>query len=161
MKYVMGIDPGYDRIGIAIIEKIKRPKVIFSECFSPQKNKTYQEKIHTIGDHIIDVINQYNPEEMSIEKIFFRNNQKTAMDVSGVRGVAIYCGMKEDVDVFEYPPAQIKMTMAGFGKANKEQIKKMVFLLTDIEKEKERIDDELDAIAIAYTHTIIHKNSTI
>ena len=157
MKYTLGIDPGYDRLGVAIIDSETKPNIVFSECFSPKKTQTYQEKIHSIGTHITDIIQTYNPQEISIEQIFFTNNQKTAMDVSAVRGAIIYCAMKEKVSVFEYSPTQIKMAVTGFGKSNKQQIKKMVSLLTNIQEDTKRLDDEIDAIAIALTHTVIQK----
>lgn len=150
---ILGIDPGFERLGIAVLEKEngkKREEVLFSECFKTSASLDFSERICLIGEEIKNVIKKYKPEILAIETLFFTSNQKTVMHVAEVRGVVIYECKSHKMKVFEASPPQIKMATTGYGKATKEQIIKMVKILVDIDKTK-KSDDELDAIAIAIT----------
>ncbi len=141
----LGIDPGYDRVGIAIVEN---SKLIYSECFETSRADDANIRIHSIGNKISDIIQSYKPQLLSIETLFFTNNQKTAMRVSEARGVIIYEACKNNVSVFELSPLQVKVAVTGYGKSDKQQVTDMVKRLVKINKEKVK-DDEYDAIAIA------------
>lgn len=150
---ILGIDPGYERLGIAILEKNKndkKEKVLYSECFKTSAKLAFGDRLFLIGKHVHEIIQKYKPEVLSIETLFSNTNQKTVMHVSEARGVIIYEAKKENLKVFEASPPQIKMATTGYGKADKNQVIKMVKLLVNIEKNKNS-DDELDAIAIALT----------
>lgn len=158
---ILGIDPGYERLGIAILEKTSgKEKVVFSECFKTSAKLKFEERILLIGIEVKKIIKKYKPEILAIETLFLNTNQKTAMRVAETRGVIIYQAFFLGLKIFETTPLQIKIATTGYGKANKEQVMKMVKILVDIkdikirqnEKEKKQIyDDELDAIAIALT----------
>lgn len=150
---ILGIDPGFERLGIAILEKKKTDKkevVIFSECFKTSSKLDFPERLSLIGKKIKKIIKQYKPEILSIETLFFNTNQKTVMQVAEARGVVLYESAIAGLKIFEASPPQIKIATTGYGKANKEQVKKMVQILVEIDKIKAS-DDELDAIAIAIT----------
>lgn len=150
---ILGIDPGFERLGIAVLEKEKSARketVLHSECFKTSPKLEFAERLYKIGERIRTVIQEYNPDVLAIETLFFTNNQKTAMHVAETRGVIIYEGMRGGLKLFEATPPQIKVAVAGHGHADKEQVMKMVHLLVKIDKEKNS-DDELDAIAIALT----------
>ena len=150
---ILGIDPGYERLGVAILEKNKTDKkerVLFSECFKTSAKLAFPERLQLIGKEIKTIIKKYKPEILSIETLFLNTNQKTVMRVAEVRGVIIYEAIQAGLKIFEASPPQIKMATTGYGKANKEQIMKMVKILVEIDKNKAS-DDELDAIAIAIT----------
>ncbi|PIR68370.1 crossover junction endodeoxyribonuclease RuvC [Candidatus Nomurabacteria bacterium CG10_big_fil_rev_8_21_14_0_10_35_16] len=150
---ILGIDPGYERLGIAILEKNKtdkKEKVLFSECFKTSAKLVFPERLQLIGKEIKTIIKKYKPEILSIETLFLNTNQKTVMRVAEVRGVVIYEAIQAGLKIFEASPPQIKIATTGYGKANKEQIMKMVKILVEIDKNKAS-DDELDAIAIAIT----------
>lgn len=148
---ILGIDPGYERLGIAVIEKISgKEKVLFSECFKTSSKLDFSERLLLVGEEVKKVIKKYKPEILSIETLFLSNNQKTAMRVSETRGVIIYEARKAGLEVFEGTPLQIKMATTGYGKADKAQIIKMVKLLVELDTDKKQ-DDELDAIAIGLT----------
>ncbi|MFA6353991.1 MAG: crossover junction endodeoxyribonuclease RuvC [Candidatus Paceibacterota bacterium] len=153
MIRILGIDPGYERLGIAVLEKNKgekKEKVLFSECFKTSAKLNFSERLFLIGEEVKKVISKYKPEVLSIETLFLNTNQKTVMQVAEARGVVIYEAVSTGLKVFEASPPQIKIATTGYGRANKEQITKMVKILVDIEKSKTS-DDELDAIAIALT----------
>lgn len=150
---ILGIDPGYERLGIAVLEKNKngeKEKVLFSTCFKTSAKLKFPERILLIGEEVKKVIKKYNIQVLSIETLFLNTNHKTVMRVAEVRGVIIYEAIQAGLEIFEASPPQIKNATTGYGKATKEQINKMVKILVDIDKNKTS-DDELDAIAIAIT----------
>ncbi|MEI7765233.1 MAG: crossover junction endodeoxyribonuclease RuvC [bacterium] len=148
---ILGIDPGFERLGIAVLEKDKKKdKILFSECFKTSATLDFSKRLSLIGDEIRKVIKKYKPDVLSIETLFLTTNQKTVMHVAEARGVVIYECAKAHMKIFEAPPPQIKIATTGYGKANKEQVMKMVKLLVDIDNNK-KSDDELDAIAAAIT----------
>ena len=148
---ILGIDPGFERLGIAVLEKNKsKDLVIFSECFKTSANLEFSERLVLIGKEIEKVIKKYKPDVLAIETLFFTTNQKTVMHVAEARGVVIYECAKAKIKIFEASPPQIKIATTGYGKANKEQVMRMVKILVDIDNTK-KSDDELDAIAIALT----------
>ena len=160
---ILGIDPGFERVGIAILEKNRgenKERVLYSECFKTDAKLEFPERLKLIGQKIEKTINEYEPEVLAIEKLFFTNNQKTAMNVSEARGVIVYESIKQNLQIFEVSPPQIKLAVTGYGKATKDQIIKMVKMLVKIEikDKKKESDDELDAIAIAITAFAIIKN---
>src|SRR3989339_793562 len=149
---ILGIDPGYERLGIAILEKNKTGKeiVVYSECFNTSAKLKFEERLLLLGQKVEKIIQEYKPEVLAIETLFLTTNQKTVMHVSEARGVVIYEASQAGLKVFEASPPQIKIATTGYGRANKEQIMKMVKILVKIDNKKTS-DDELDAIAIALT----------
>lgn len=158
---ILGIDPGYERLGIAVLEKTpgdKKEKVLYSECFKTSSKENFNQRLLLLGKKIEEVIKEYEPEILSIESLFLNTNQKTAMRVSEARGIVIYEATKKGLSIFEASPPQIKTTVTGYGRANKGDIIKMVKLLVEVDDNK-KSDDELDAIAIALTAFAHTKNS--
>jgi crossover junction endodeoxyribonuclease RuvC len=157
---IISIDPGYDRVGIAILEKDKKDKkekVIFSESFITNKKDKINDRIFKIGKRVNNLIIEYKPEKLIIESLFFSKNTKTALAVAEARGVIIFQAKRNNIEVFEYTPNQIKLAVAGHGSANKKDIFYMVHKLINISNKK-RLDDELDAIAIGLTFFASYKN---
>jgi len=151
-KKILAIDPGYERVGIAVIEKTfqKKDCLIFSECFKTSPKITFPERLLNIGNEIEKVIKKHKPEALAIETLYFTTNQKTVMGVSEARGTILYVAAKNNLKVYEYTPPQIKVAVTGYGKANKEMVMSMIPKLIHIEKEI-KSDDELDAVAIGLT----------
>ncbi len=154
---IIGIDPGYDRLGIAIVEKLHSQKenLVYSECFSTDPKEEIYDRFLKIGLRVREMIKIYKPEALAIETLFITKNQKTAMRVSEARGIITYEALLAKIPVFEYTPLQIKMAITGDGKSDKSQIMKMLPMLIKIPTKNDRnkmIDDEYDAIAIALSH---------
>ncbi len=150
---ILGIDPGYERLGLAILEKNKndrKERVIFSECFKTSAKLEFSERLNLIGERVRKIIKEYSPEVLSIETLFLTNNHKTVMHVAEARGVVIYEASCSGLKIFEASPPQIKIATTGYGKSDKAQMIKMVKMLVEIDNSK-KSDDELDAIAIALT----------
>jgi crossover junction endodeoxyribonuclease RuvC len=150
---ILGIDPGYERLGIAVLEKDKQGSkecIIFSECFKTSAKLEFAERLKLIGEEVRIVIKKYKPEVLAVETLFLNTNQKTVMHVSEARGVIIYEGISSGLKIFEATPLQIKIATTGYGRSDKTQIMKMLRMLIDVEKTKTS-DDELDAVAVALT----------
>ncbi len=150
---ILGIDPGFERLGVAVLEKNKgdrKEKVLFSECFKTSAKLEFSERLLLIGKEVRKIIKEYKPKVLSIETLFLTTNHKTVMHVAEARGVVIYEASDAGLKIFEASPPQIKIATTGYGKADKSQVIKMVKMLVDIDNSKKQ-DDELDAIAIALT----------
>ena len=148
---VLAIDPGYDRLGIAVVEKQKGVEVaLFSACVTTDKKKTASERLAHIGEEIKNAITKWKPDALATETLFLFSNQKTAFRVAEARGVILYEAARAGLPVSEYTPLQIKIAVTGYGRSDKTQVtdmvKKLVLLST-----KKRLDDEYDAIAIGLT----------
>ena len=148
---VIAIDPGYERMGVAIIEKIKgKETLVFSECFRTSAKIPHEERLKLIGQEIEALIKKYEPESMAIETLFFKNNQKTAMHVSEARGVMLFVSAAKGLEVKEFSPMAIKIAVTGYGSSDKDQVTFMVKKLIKINT-KIKYDDEYDAIAVGLT----------
>ncbi len=152
---IISIDPGYERLGVAIIDKEKntREVVVFSDCFRTSAKETFEDRLFSIGNSLENIISEYSPTALSIENLFIQNNQKTAMRVSEVRGAIIYIAKKYKLNIKEYTPLQIKLAVTGNGKSTKDQVIKMVNMLVKNINGK-KLDDEYDAIAIGLTYFV-------
>ena len=154
---VIGIDPGYDRLGVAVVEKIIKPgagqkseQVIFSTCLTSDKKAPLPERYLSLGQGLEKIIKREQPDTLAIEKLFFTTNQKTASQISEVRGMIIFLAARAKLKIVEYTPLQIKSTIAGYGKADKNQVIEMVKRLVKLNNAA-KLDDEYDAIAVALT----------
>lgn len=153
---ILGIDPGYDRIGIAVIDfdvKTKKNTLTYSECFETDRKADIFERLKAIGDKIEDIVDTYRPDVLSIETLFITKNQKTAMRVSEARGIIIYKAIKGGLTITEFSPMNIKMAVTSDGNADKSMMMKMVPLLIKMPHKKAVLDDEYDAIAVALTYS--------
>ncbi len=151
---ILGIDPGYDRLGVAVIEKNGRnkEKLLYSACLQTSAKDTIYYRFRSIGTEVARIIAEYKPEALALETLFITKNQKTAMRVAEARGIIIYEAVRAGVPVFEYSPMQIKSAITSDGRSDKERVIKMVHILVDMPKKK-TVDDEYDAIAVALTHS--------
>ncbi len=150
---ILGIDPGYERLGIAVIEK---NTVLYSDCFRTSAKDDIHKRLGEIGVEISKIIEKFQPDALAIETLFISTNQKTGMRVAEARGIIMYEAIKRGVLIYEYSPMQIKTAVTSDGSSDKSRMIKMVNLLVSLPKKK-MLDDEYDAIAVALTHAaIIH-----
>lgn len=160
---IISIDPGYERLGIAIIDKEKGRKetLIFSECFKTSAKLPHHERLALIGNRLKEVIKKYKPEQLATEKLFFSGNQKTALLVAEARGVILFSGSSLGLDIFEYTPNEVKIAITGYGRSEKRQmidmVKKLIIWTSDVQMSSKNSDDEFDAIAIGLTHLAVHR----
>jgi crossover junction endodeoxyribonuclease RuvC len=133
---ILAIDPGFERIGIAILDKTLKPKhlLVYSDCFKTSAKIPFHERLTLLGNEVEKIIKKFEPEALAIEKLYFTTNQKTVMGVSEARGVIIYSASRNGLKVFEYTPPQIKIAVTGYGKSTKDGVMSMVPKLIDIQK---------------------------
>jgi len=144
---ILAIDPGYERVGIAILGK---DTLVFSECYKTSAKLDFSERLGLLGQEIGAIIKKYKPMALAIETLFLTTNQKTAMRVAEARGVIIYEAQKAGFKIFEYTPLEIKIAVTGYGKSDKKSVINMVKKLIKINENKNS-DDEIDAIAVGLT----------
>jgi crossover junction endodeoxyribonuclease RuvC len=148
---VIGIDPGYDRFGIAVLEKINgKETLIHSTCVVTKKADGIPDRLRMIGDALSAVVNEYKPSALGVEQLFFNQNVNTALPVAEARGIAIYIARSNGVSVYEYSPQAVKLAVTGYGKSEKGQVEDMLRRLVQGMPER-ALDDEYDAMAVALT----------
>jgi len=154
---IISIDPGYERLGIAIIDKEKNQEsLVFSCCFKTSSKLSHPERLGLIKNELDNIIKTYKPEHLAIERLFFSKNEKTALLVSEARGLIIGNCQSHEIKVFEYGPGEIKVAVTGYGRSDKNSIIKMIPKLIKMSPEKLtsiKHDDEFDAIAVGLTHS--------
>jgi len=157
---ILGVDPGSVITGYAIIKKqagqnIKSClKVIDFGCIITDKFATTGERLKKIHGEMTKLIAKHKPNTMSVETLFFFKNLKTVMPVSQTKGVILLAAAEKKLPVCEFTPLQVKMTIAGYGRAEKKQVQKMIEKTVDVSnfdfKEKNRKkDDAFDALGLA------------
>lgn len=147
---ILAIDPGYDRLGIAVLEgDASRPTLLWSDCVRPKKGDGSERLAH-ISLAVTGAITEYFPDAVAIETLFFSVNKKTAFGVAEARGAILAAAGIASLPVMEYSPQQVKSAVTGHGGATKAAMARMIPLLLTLPKKK-RLDDELDAIGIGIT----------
>lgn len=149
---ILGIDPGYARVGWAVIENeksnIKSQKF---GCIETSKNTHSQERLVTVYEEVSALIKKYKPDVLAVEELFFTSNAKTAFKVGEARGVIILAGATQKLPVFSYTPLQVKIAVSGYGRADKFQVGQMIKTILHL-KTLPKPDDTVDALAVALTH---------
>lgn len=147
---ILAIDPGYDRLGIAVIEgDPSRPTLLWSDCIIPDKGAR-ENRLARVWSAVTDVIEKYTPDALALETLFFGVNKKTVIGVAEARGAILSAAGVTGIPVIECSPQQVKLAVTGYGGADKDAVARMVPQLLTLSKKK-RLDDELDAIAIGIT----------
>ena len=153
---IIGIDPGSVIVGYCIIKKNKNRslEVIDFGCIITDKFTTTGERLKKIYKEITKLIEKYRPEIVSVETLFFFKNLKTVMPVSQTKGVILLAAAQKKIPLFEFTPLQIKMTITGYGRAEKKQVQEMIKKTVDIsnfdlKKNNRKKDDAFDALGVA------------
>lgn len=149
---VIGIDPGVEKTGVGIVKNEGKEITLLYHTLIKTSNKLSQDlRLKEIYESLSKILDKFNVDCAVIEKIFFAKNVKTAISVSEVRGVLLLlCALKK-IPIYEYTPLQVKQALSGYGRAKKDQIKKLLSILLST-NEKFESDDVTDGIALAITH---------
>ena len=147
---IIGIDPGLARVGYGIIE-IENKRKILLDCgvIETSKDKKEEDRLYEIFQDLNELINHWNPTAAAVEKFFFYWSS-TTISVVQARGVIMMVLASKKIQVSEYSPAQIKLTIAGSGKASKKEVLEAVMHNLKLTKAP-KPDDSADALAIALT----------
>ena len=149
---VLGIDPGFDRLGIAVVEKEggQRERVLFSSCVTTSAKDLFPKRLREVVNEARHIMEEWKPDIVALETLLITKNQKTAMRVAETRGALIYIAETLGIPSKEYSPSKIKLSVGGHGRADKRDVERMVRLLVSFPKENV-LDDEIDAVAVAIT----------
>lgn len=146
---ILGIDPGFDRVGWAVIEKKPTTTtLLMCGAVTTSKKDILPVRLAEIHDELQSVIDQFHPEVASIESLFFTNNVTTGIPVAEARGVIVMTCHSNGLKIQEWTPPQVKSSVAGDGRADKKAVEKMVRLIVKNVPPKV-LDDTIDAIALA------------
>lgn len=149
---VLGIDPGYAITGYGVIESRNgRLRPLAYGALRTSAATMFPDRLKAIHQGLSDLIERHSPQAVAVEELFFARNTTTALGTAQARGVAVLAAAEADLPVFEYTPAQVKLAVTGYGKADKVQIQDMVRIMLGF-KERPRPDDAADALAIAICH---------
>ena len=144
----LGIDPGTTRIGYGVIQSDRNKMFCIAYGILATSNKDKLVNFKEAEKQLSVIIKKYKPEVAGIEKLFFFKNQKTIMAVSEMRGVIMLTLAKHNLPIHEFPPLQVKQNISAYGRADKNQVQRMVQMLLGT-KEPIKPDDAVDALAIA------------
>lgn len=148
---ILGIDPGTATTGFGVIETAGRElKFIGGGVITTPAGQAMPERLLTIHEELNQIIDQYKPDQMAVELLYFAANVTTAMTVGQARGVVLLAAAEAELEVREFTPLQVKQALTGYGKATKSQIQIMVQRLLNL-AELPRPDDAADALAVAIT----------
>ena len=147
---ILGIDPGSRITGYGIIKSIKQEQQYLTSGCIKITSKDLGYKLKQIYDDLLQIITQYKPQQISIEKIFVHKNANSALKLGQARGAAIVAAATIGIPIHEYSARQIKQAVVGFGNADKKQIQSMVQTILSLDKSPQ--EDAADALAIAMCH---------
>jgi crossover junction endodeoxyribonuclease RuvC len=151
LEVVVGIDPGSHFTGFGVVTETDGAlKCISYGVIEVNHKESFAKRLLTIGNGMNEILNQYQPTSMSIEKTFFSVNADSATKLGQARGVCLYEGAKFGLPIFEYNPTEIKASLVGHGRASKEQVQFVVQTLLGLPAMSKF--DMSDALALAIHH---------
>lgn len=158
---IIGIDPGYAIVGIGVVEyKGNKFRTLEYNAITTPAGMPTVERLKKIYQEMTMYIEKYNPDAVAIEELFFNSNQKTAINVAQARGVLLVAVANKNIPICEYTPLQVKQSVTGYGRADKQQIQQMVKMMLGLNAIP-KPDDAADALAIAICHAHSNKMNNI
>ena len=155
---ILGIDPGIGICGFGLIETTSRAgaKALDYGAVTTQVDAPIPARLLELYDSLVQVFDECKPEVVAVEKLFFAKNITTGIVVAEARGIVLLVAEQHGLPVYEYTPNQIKMSLTGYGAANKTQIEEMVRVHLGLER-KPKPDDAADALAVAITCSFLYQ----
>ncbi len=155
---ILGVDPGVATTGYAIVKRQKdynqKLKVIDFGCILTEKTWPAGKRLEKIHKNLTKLINKHRPDIIAVESLYFFKNLKTVMPVSQAKGVILLTAAQKKIPACEFSPLQVKMTITGYGRAEKKQVQEMIKKTVDIKgfdlnKNNRKKDDAADALGVA------------
>jgi crossover junction endodeoxyribonuclease RuvC len=151
---ILGIDPGSRLLGYGCIDQVGHQIQHVThgtlKLLSPSRSNSLDERLLEIYKGLSQIIEEYRPQMMSIEKVFFAKNAVSALKLGQARGAAILTGKIHSLQIVEYSPTEVKQAVVGYGRADKDQVAKMIQLLVGAKQFE--TSDASDALALAICH---------
>lgn len=154
---ILGIDPGIARCGWGIVSS--QLSVVSCQgfgCIETSANLAVEKRLELLHKEVEKIIKRYSPDTLSIEELFFNTNAKTAFVVGQARGVILLAASQAGIPVHIYTPLQVKIAVTGYGRAEKDQMGKMVKTILKLDSVP-KPDDTADALAVALAHAFSAK----
>lgn len=147
---ILGLDPGFGRLGYGIIERVGREwKLVVAGIIETSPKQTFVKRLVTVHIELTDLIKKYKPAGAAVEELFFAKNVTTGINVAQARGVIILTLAQAKIPIKELTPLQVKQALTGYGRAEKHQVEFIVNHLLGTKGKKRLKDDAYDALAIA------------
>ena len=153
-KIILGIDPGTMVMGYGVVKEVgKNMELLTMGVINLKKLENQALKLKKIFERVLEIVNEYHPDELAIEAPFFGKNVQSMLKLGRAQGVAMAAALYRDIPIFEYSPKTIKQTITGNGNATKEQVAKMLHFMLKFDEDPEFFD-ATDAVAAAVCHAI-------
>ena len=149
---IIGIDPGYAIVGFGIVDYIGgKFTVLDYGAITTDKDTPFPHRLCEIYDDYCHILDTWKPDALSIERLYFTNNQKTGIDVAQARGIIMMAAQQRNIEINEYTPLQVKQAVVGYGQAVKKQVQEMTRKILKL-KTIPKPDDTADALAMTICH---------
>lgn len=159
-KIILGIDPGYGRMGWGVIDFWgQKSEYVAADCLETAASLRFEQRLQAVFHEVSQLIKVYKPEALAVESLFFNTNAKTAILTSHARGVIVLAGVEAGLPVYDYTPLQVKQALVGYGRGDKKQVQTMLKFHLNL-SELPRLDDACDALAVALTHAYTNRKIT-
>jgi crossover junction endodeoxyribonuclease RuvC len=149
---VIGVDPGYVVTGFGVVERVRSLQYLAAGTVRGRRTIPRIQRLATIYQKLLEVLDLYAPEVMSLERNFVAINVQSAFALGEARAAAMLAAAHRGLEVFEYTATDVKLSVAGYGRADKLQVKQMVRRTLMLAEVGELADDAADALAIALCH---------
>ncbi len=158
-RIILGIDPGTLVMGYGLVHiQNNKLSLITLDVIKLDKLDEHADRLKKIFERVIELIEQYKPDELAIEAPFFGKNVQSMLKLGRAQGVAIAAALSKNVPMTEYSPKKIKMSITGNGNASKEQVAAMLESLLNF-KHNDKYLDATDALGAAVCHYFQNKNA--
>ncbi len=149
---ILGVDPGYAIVGIGVVDydHVKFRAVEYGAITTPA-GRPIEERLMDIYSDFSSILEEYRPDAVSMEQLYFTNNTTTGIAVAEARGVLLLAAAQKNIPIYSYTPMQVKSAVVGYGRAEKEQVMEMTRRLLGL-KAVPHPDDAADALALAICH---------
>jgi crossover junction endodeoxyribonuclease RuvC len=147
----LGIDPGTARLGYGVVDDQPQPRAVIFGVVETTTADAMPLRLMQLFDAVSALIDEHRPDAVAVEQLFFARNVTNALAVGQARGVVLLAAARAGVEIAEYKPAEVKLAISGYGKAEKSQMQEMVRIILGLDRIP-RPDDAADALAIALCH---------
>ena len=149
---IFGIDPGSVRTGFGCVDSDgSRHRLVRCGAITAPARASFPDRLLRIHSELVELLAECRPDAVAVESLFHSVNARSALQLGHARGVALLAASQAGLAVCEYPPAEVKRAVVGYGRAEKQQVQHMVTLLLGLAEAPESFDAS-DALAVAICH---------
>ena len=149
---ILGIDPGFAIVGFGVLDYHGMDfRPLEYGAITTEANTPFTQRLTAIYQDLNFILDRFQPDCVSVERLFFTSNQKTVINVAQARGVILLCAQLHQVPIYEYTPLQVKQAVVGYGRAEKKQVMELTRRILKL-AQMPKPDDAADALALAICH---------